>query len=471
MSIDDDTMNSGMNDKTIRRFPKEPSKPVRKNSGQIAFSTILSIDDRFLNSATSLSSSSSAASLPRMMGNRRHRANTTNSIFTLHSTMESTKPGVAITCVAHVILMYLERARGFIRRNPRWRPKNRWLVFNDSLTVFQSGGHATEKNGGLSVFRDENDNGSSTNGKVDRGVSFDFDFEQLPTLGDIVTFLSSAYNTAQLEFDSLICALILLERLLEKCGRHVSMVLTARNWRTILFTCLVLASKLCDDFTMWSSDFCQIFGVTIKRMNELEMRLLEALQYNVTVKSSEFAQFHFTLRSLAYRLELEGNDIELAFPKRSVNPSNPSHPITADAANKLSEIASRLKARQRNWISRAMSSSGNHDELRGAITAQASSVRNVDHTGEDVGPGDYQESLAPRGTYSSPAPSRQSEYTLYANSGASTRDASSAMPARRIAMPNRRRSSSAFLVHGGETVSNKDKAQPTYLSVDELMIG
>jgi len=60
---------------------------------------------------------------------------------------------------------------------------------------------------------------------------------------------------------------------------------------------------------MWSSDFAKILGCSPQRLNELEMKFLEALSYDVNLKSSDYARYHFTLRSLAYHLSLEGDEI------------------------------------------------------------------------------------------------------------------------------------------------------------------
>ena len=127
----------------------------------------------------------------------------------------------------HIILHFLMRARKFLRRNPSWRPKTQWLVFNDSTELHSS--TCLNRDGGLSVFRDGGDPRVHGTFSKDRGVSFDFDFEILPSATDIMKFLQTAYKNAQLEFDSLICALVLIERLLEKGVMHGGMVITSQN--------------------------------------------------------------------------------------------------------------------------------------------------------------------------------------------------------------------------------------------------
>ena len=352
-------------------------------------------------------------------------------------------------------------------------------MFNDDTELRASA--TLDRDGGLSVFRDGGDprlNGTSTVHE-DRAISFDFDFEILPTTSDIGQFLKTAYETAQLEFDSLICALILLERLLEKGVQHGGLVITAQNWRTILFTCLVLASKLCDDFTMWSSDFCRILGVSIKRMNQLEMRLLEALQYDVTVHASEFAQFHFQLRSLAYRLNLEGNDLDLALGQAEREGGRGgsgkfSEPIRADAARKLSGLAARFEEREKNANSldslllssggtRAGMSRGMRTGTSGgavsALSVTSVSMRITSHPTESSRDGTPVPAMrAPTMGDSVPAPS-------IAPAPAVRRWRP------RIATTHRQRSESALPVAAGGAEQMKCKPRKAeFLSVDDLMI-
>jgi len=54
---------------------------------------------------------------------------------------------------------------------------------------------------------------------------------------------------------------------------------------------------------MWNADFSLISGAfTVKRVNELEIALLEAMQYNVRVPASTYAKYYFQLRSLRTQL-------------------------------------------------------------------------------------------------------------------------------------------------------------------------
>jgi hypothetical protein len=104
-----------------------------------------------------------------------------------------------------------------------------------------------------------------------------------------------------MESECIIIALIYCERLV----KHTKGRLCIRfdNWRPILFTCMIMASKvwviyevftllidhinniiqmLQDDLSMWNVDFSNVCpSFDLPRVNELEFAMLDALNYEV----------------------------------------------------------------------------------------------------------------------------------------------------------------------------------------------
>lgn len=89
-----------------------------------------------------------------------------------------------------------------------------------------------------------------------------------------------------MEIDSIICSLVYIEKLIrggtirsgskfwqkEKNDPDISkpklsgrLFLTFRNWRPIVFTSMIVASKVWDDLSMWNLDFHEIseFGLLV----------------------------------------------------------------------------------------------------------------------------------------------------------------------------------------------------------------
>ena len=79
-----------------------------------------------------------------------------------------------------------------------------------------------------------------------------------------------------------------------------------------LFLPAVLASKIWDDFSMDNSDFAVVWKpTTLKRVNQLERKVLELLRYNVSIPASDYAACYFKLRSLVTSLGLKEDELQM----------------------------------------------------------------------------------------------------------------------------------------------------------------
>ncbi|KAL3792305.1 hypothetical protein HJC23_006217 [Cyclotella cryptica] len=133
----------------------------------------------------------------------------------------------------------------------------------------------------------------------------------MPTLEDITSFYRDIFLRSQMEVDCIVISLIYIERLIKKTLGRLRP--TPANWRSLLFSCMVLSSKVWDDLSMWNADFSKIgpSGVTfsLRRTNELEVALLTALEYKVKVNASEYAKYYFLLRSMLCRSGLANDNL------------------------------------------------------------------------------------------------------------------------------------------------------------------
>jgi len=133
----------------------------------------------------------------------------------------------------------------------------------------------------------------------------------IPCLSEITDFYRSIFLRSQMEVDCIIISLIYIERLIKITAGELTP--KPNNWRSILFSCMVLASKVWDDLSMWNCDFSKIGpgGMTfsLARTNELELCLLRALEYKVKVNASEYAKYYFLLRGMLCRSGLANDDL------------------------------------------------------------------------------------------------------------------------------------------------------------------
>jgi hypothetical protein len=72
--------------------------------------------------------------------------------------------------------------------------------------------------------------------------------QRIPTLEDIEFFYKEFFRRSQMEHDTIIMSLIYVERLIKQTDGALSP--TLGNWRSLLFSCMVLASKVWDDLSM-----------------------------------------------------------------------------------------------------------------------------------------------------------------------------------------------------------------------------
>lgn len=106
-----------------------------------------------------------------------------------------------------------------------------------------------------------------------------------------------------MEHDTLIMSLIYVERLIKETNGRVSP--TPDTWESVLFSCMVLASKVWDDLSMWNVDFSNVSMASnsksqfsLKKINQLEFSVLACLNFNVKVNASEYAKYYYYIREM-----------------------------------------------------------------------------------------------------------------------------------------------------------------------------
>ena len=130
----------------------------------------------------------------------------------------------------------------------------------------------------------------------------------VPSIEEMVRFYSDFYETSKMQQDTIIMSLIYLERLMKYTNG--ALVPTPENWRSLLLSCMTLASKVWDDLSMWNVDFSFVAASTsasglanfsLQRINRLEVALLSSLMFDVRVTASEYAKYYFLIRTMMIR--------------------------------------------------------------------------------------------------------------------------------------------------------------------------
>jgi Cyclin, N-terminal domain len=199
-----------------------------------------------------------------------------------------------------------------------------------------------------------------------------------PSLEDIALFYRDVFGRAQMESDCIIMSLIYVERLIKVT--EGSLRPRATNWRSILFSCMVLASKVWDDLSMWNADFSQTCPAGVKfslqRVNELEIAVLSALEYKVKVPASEYAKYYFLLRSMLIKSGLGSEDLTTM------------NPLDVEGAKQLQHVSAQYQVTIAALSDRRRAERGRCKSAGAATTANGSAEGSHAHsTAASVVPG------------------------------------------------------------------------------------
>ena len=193
---------------------------------------------------------------PRSDNPRQHmrRRNSTGTIY-IGTTMTIQDNEATIKCVCSVIRHHMVEAKKL-----GYEPKPEFDIFRDTPEM----------------IREMNIDSSNS----------------IPSLNTIVDFFKLIYSKSQLECECIIISLVYIERLVKKT--QVRFVLKHNNWRSCIFTCLMMSSKVWDDLSMWNIDFSHVSSsFDLNRVNDLEMCLLSTLKYYIKV-SARYRQLTYS---------------------------------------------------------------------------------------------------------------------------------------------------------------------------------
>ena len=153
---------------------------------------------------------------------------------------------------------------------------------------------------------------------IKRAEIFDEDFNYIfmkiterryipvPEPQTIFDFMADIIILTKMEKEVIVLSLIYIERLIYNTG----LLLTSRNWRRILLTSMIVASKIWDDNSFENGHFSQVFAnLGISEINTLERIFLELINYKVYVKQSEYFKYLMMIKEIALKYGYNGREI------------------------------------------------------------------------------------------------------------------------------------------------------------------
>ena len=127
-----------------------------------------------------------------------------------------------------------------------------------------------------------------------------------PDTQTIFDFIADIILVTKMEKEVIILSLIYIERLIFNTG----LLLNSRNWRRILFTAMVISSKIWDDYSFENNHFSQVFvNLGVNEINDLERIFLELINYKVYVKQSEYFSYLLMIKTIGQKYNYDGKQI------------------------------------------------------------------------------------------------------------------------------------------------------------------
>lgn len=116
----------------------------------------------------------------------------------------------------------------------------------------------------------------------------------------IFHMLRSIHKVANFSPECLVVSFLYTERFRSCTGAPILM----SNWQPIFLASMVVAQKVWDDMSLLNVDFTVICSTySLKDINILEMKFLELIEYDVSVKASVYAFYYFELRTLCEKAD------------------------------------------------------------------------------------------------------------------------------------------------------------------------
>jgi hypothetical protein len=118
----------------------------------------------------------------------------------------------------------------------------------------------------------------------------------IPDVSSIYNFSKNVIVRCNMEREVSIACLVYLERLVDKTGFRVSEV----NWKQLLFTALLMASKTWDDDSFENHHIVRVLTLySLRQINQMECVFLTLIDYSLVLRGSDYAKYYFILRTYA----------------------------------------------------------------------------------------------------------------------------------------------------------------------------
>lgn len=101
----------------------------------------------------------------------------------------------------------------------------------------------------------------------------------------VVHFMKFVIDRMQLATECIVISLIYIEKLMTTSKIEIRYI----NWRPLLFTAILLASKFWEDINFWNVDYeDQLNLYPLKAINRMESEFISLCNYNIYVSAHKY---------------------------------------------------------------------------------------------------------------------------------------------------------------------------------------
>ena len=121
-----------------------------------------------------------------------------------------------------------------------------------------------------------------------------FSMKMKPSIS-VIDFIKRLVNYSNVENSTLIMAVIYLDKILSK-----KLFLTEYNVHLLFSVCLLEAIKMNEDKIYLNSVYAKIFGISLRKLNQIEYEFLGIMKFNLHIDEKEFETINTQLLNYEY---------------------------------------------------------------------------------------------------------------------------------------------------------------------------
>lgn len=131
-------------------------------------------------------------------------------------------------------------------------------------------------------------------------------YNRLPKFEEIYTFIYRLFRKAQVEPECLVASVIYLDMFINL--NPCKVIISSETWERLIFTCIMIASKVWDDISCSSRSFALCASdFSLRDLNLMERLISRDLEYAYFLTADDYKEYYYQLKGIWVHLTLTEN--------------------------------------------------------------------------------------------------------------------------------------------------------------------